>query len=292
MEQPVRIIEPHQHNHMSDPEFTKLSKMVDQELGIKMPINKKTMLESRLQKRLKVLKLKNFNDYHSHLNSPEGRTELNFFYDAVTTNKTDFFREEKHFEFLTKDLLPQYYAQGKREIKIWSCASSTGEEPYTIAIVLEEFCKKHPDFKYSILASDISAEVLQKAALAIYGQQDIDVIPLNLQKAYFLRGTGEKAGKYKVKELLRKKVTFTQVNLMDDEYKTPGPFDIIFCRNVLIYFDRERQEKILNRLIKKMAPNGYLLLGHSESMAGMNLNLKSVATATFTIAGLPIKDSK
>ena len=269
---------------LSDSDFTKLSQLIDKQLGIKMPYSKKVMLESRLQKRLKALHLSNFSEYCSYLFSDDGRyNEWTQFFNVVTTNKTDFFRENSHFEFMTEKLLPRLYSEGQRELSIWSCASSSGEEPYTIMITMEEFREKHPDLRYRIYASDISTKVLDEAISAVYTEIDVDIIPFDIRRKYFLRGKKDNNNLYKVKKEYRDKMQFYQFNLMDKDYHSVlgYPFDIVFCRNVLIYFDRFRQEEILTKITMKMKTGGTLFLGHSESMAGMNLKLKALTTSVY-----------
>jgi chemotaxis protein methyltransferase CheR len=268
---------------MNDKDFRRLSDFIDRELGIKMPEAKKIMLESRLQKRLKVLGIHTYGDYCEYLFSAGGYTQESVhFFNAVTTNKTDFYREKSHFDFLTNELLPYYYGKGKRELLLWSCACSSGEEPYTIGMVLGEFKRAHPDFRYRVAASDISTRVLSEAADAVYNEQDVSVIPEDQLRRYFLRGKGEKSGQYRVKREIRDQIDYFQFNLMNESFSdVRGAFDIIFCRNVLIYFERKRQEEIIRKLVMKLVPHGFLFLGHSESMAGMGLDLKTVTTAVY-----------
>lgn len=269
---------------MSDKEFYRLSDIIDRELGIKMPFTKKIMLESRLQKRLRILELRDFTEYIDFLiDSNRNQAEMVEFRNMVTTNKTDFFRENNHFEFLNKNLLPRWYKEGKKKIKVWSCACSSGEEPYTLAIVLEEFKRLNSEFEYSITATDISTRVLGKAKEGIYTEADVSVIKPELKKRYFLKGTGDKKSLYRIKDFLKERITFGRFNLMSNKYSSvPGPSDCIFCRNVLIYFDRDRQEEIISKLLGQMSRDGVLFLGHSESMAGMNLKLKALASSVYT----------
>lgn len=268
---------------LTDRDFKRLSGYIDLKLGIKMPDAKKIMLESRLQKRLKVLGLGDFAQYCEYLFSESGNArESVHFFNAVTTNKTDFLREPTHFDFLSRELLPLFYDKRKRDLSVWSCACSSGEEPYTLAMVLGEFRREHPDFRFRISASDISTRVLDEARDAIYSEQDIAVVPGEWQRRYFLRGKGARNGEYRVKKEFRDLVDFFQFNLMNESFTDiRGGFDIIFCRNVLIYFSRERQEEIIRKLVGKLVPRGFLFLGHSESMAGMAMDLKSVTTAVY-----------
>ncbi|MBU3917834.1 protein-glutamate O-methyltransferase [bacterium] len=262
--------------------FSRLSQFIHTEYGIKMPPSKRTMLESRLQKRLRQLEIKDFKEYCDYLFSPEGAIkETPHFISQVTTNKTDFFREPDHFDFLANKALPYLLEHNSGEYKnltIWSAGCSTGEEPYTLAIVVSEFLSRNPTIKlnFSILATDISPEVLQKAQSAVYNQALTAPIPIMLKQKYFLRSKDRNNPIVKVIPELRNLVRFERLNLMDKEYGLKKPVDIIFFRNVLIYFDAPTQEKILSRLCRYLKKGGFFFQGHSESMQGMNLPLKTV----------------
>jgi chemotaxis protein methyltransferase CheR len=201
--------------------------------------------------------------------------------DAVSTNKTDFYREPVHFEYLQNEVLPKMYKEGKYNIKVWSAGCSSGEEPYTLAIVLNEFKEKNRGFDFEIMATDISTQVLQQGANAIYTEDRINIIPLTLKKKYFLKSKNRKDAKVKVVEQLRKKVKFQRLNFMDKFYNIKGEFDIVFCRNALIYFERENQEIVINKLCDKLVHNGYFFLGHSESITNMNVPLKTLIPTIF-----------
>ena len=273
------------HVSLESKSFVKLSRFIEENLGIKMPEGKKVMLESRLQKRLKILEYSSFEEYLNFLFSDEGmRNEYPRLIDAVTTNKTDFFREPNHFELLTNQILTKSPFLNKKIIRLWSAASSTGEEPYTLAIVMEEFRKLHNDMDYRILASDISQEVLDIGIKAIYNNEKIAPVPINLQKKYFLKSKDPKLQQFRVKPELRNKISFNQINLMEP-YSLAEKIDIVFCRNILIYFDRTRQEKVLRRIICQMNPGGVLILGHSETITGMDLNLTNIAATVYRANG-------
>lgn len=268
---------------LSDSEFNKLSKFIYDNYGIKLPLAKKTMLQSRLLKRLRSLKMNTFGEYINYLFSTEGmQNEVLFMIDEVSTNKTDFFRENAHFEFMTNELLPHFMKSNINNLNVWSSASSSGEEVYTLAMVLSEFKEKYPLLNFNILGTDISKTMLSKAITAIYSENTIVPIPMHLKKKYFLRSKDINAKTVRVVQSLREKTSFQLLNLMNKNYDTKIPsFDIIFCRNVLIYFDRETQEKVLNKLIDKLKPNGFLFLGHSESVTNMKLNVKQVKPTIF-----------
>lgn len=267
---------------LSDKEFRKLQKIVDSALGIKMPDTKRVMLESRLHRRLKILGVSSYSDYIDFLISDEGKeTEIVEFYNAVTTNKTDFFRERSHFDFLSEKAIPLFIQKNMNELNIWSCGCSSGEELYTMVIVLEQARIKYVTLDYSLMGTDISTKVLTKAKEAVYSEDDVAVIPVEWRKQYFLKGKGENHDLYKVKPTLTQKVRLGRMNLMSPRFSIPGSYHIIFCRNVLIYFDRFRQQEIIEKLCQKLVQGGFLFLGHSESMAGMNLNLDAVDSAVY-----------
>lgn len=267
---------------MADVDFHKLSNLIYNNYGIKMPITKKVMLESRLRKRLKVNRISTFKEYVEFVFSDKGiQNELVHMIDVVSTNKTDFYREPAHFQFMTDQFLPNFLAKKSgTPLRIWSSASSTGEEAYTIAMVIEEFLKGKKSFDYSIHCTDISTQVLKKAQEGIYGLERVEKISLSVKRKYFLKSKTEPPTVRVVPEL-RKKLTFARLNLMDEAYKTPHDFDLIFCRNVLIYFDKTTQGKVINRLCNRLKKGGVFFLGHSESLTGIDAPLELIKPTTF-----------
>jgi len=264
---------------LSQEDFAKLSSFIYRESGIKMPPVKRIMLQSRLQKRLKELRMTTFKEYCNYVFSKEGlNNEIIHMLDVVSTNKTDFFREPVHFDFLSSTVLPAYYSDSKlkKHFKIWSAGCSSGEEPYTIAIVLFEFFESHPGFDFSILGTDISTRILQNAIDAVYKEDKVIGVPLELKKKYFLKSKDRQNPTVKMGPLLRSKLRFERLNFMDNSYLINESFDVIFCRNVLIYFDRETQESVINKLCTKLSTGGYFFLGHSESILNMNVPLKQI----------------
>ena len=268
---------------LNNKDFARLSEFITGEFGIKMPDNKKIMLHSRLQKRVKDLGYTRFSDYIDYLFSKKGmEEEVIHMIDVVSTNKTDFFRENGHFEYMVNTLLPDLCPDGKREnLKFWSAGCSSGEEPYSLAMVLAEYRIKNPLIDFLIYGTDISTRMLKTANQAIYKEDRIDNIPLELKAKYFLRSKNREDKKVRIVPELREKVIFSRLNLIDDYYPTPFIFDVVFCRNVLIYFDREMQEKIILKLCSKIKKEGYLFLGHSESIAGHNFPLKHIQPTIF-----------
>lgn len=268
---------------ITDQDFKRLSEFIYNNYGIKMPIAKKVMLEGRLRSRLRANNLSTFKEYCDYVFSVEGeRNEMVHMIDTVSTNKTDFFREPMHFTFMSSDILPEYTANGKtNDLKVWCAASSTGEEPYTIAITLEEYKLKDRNLNYSIYCTDISTRVLEKAVLGIYANERAVNIPMSIKSKYFLKSKDPLNKSCRIIPEIRKKLSFNRLNLMDDFYQTPNQFDIIFCRNVLIYFDRSTQEQVINKLCSKLNKNGYLILGHSESITGFSAPLQAVKTTIY-----------
>ncbi len=265
-------------------EFNKLSKFIMSEYGIKMPPEKRIMLQSRLQKRLKALEMDNFKDYIDYLFSPHGMSEeVIHMMDVVSTNKTDFFRESTHFDYMLSKALP-YLSKNpeKRHLKIWSAGCSSGEEPYTLAITMSEYKETDQNMDFSIFASDISTKVLKIAVNAIYPEERIAEIPLTLKKKYFLKSKNAEEKKVRLIKELRNKVSFARINLLELSHAPKPEYHIIFCRNVLIYFDRQTQHKILLALSSNLVHGGFLFLGHSESISGMDLPLKALIPTVFS----------
>jgi chemotaxis protein methyltransferase CheR len=271
---------------LSDRDFHQLSRFIEENLGIRMPASKRIMLESRLSRRLRQHSMKSYSQYIEYLFSEEGmRTEIIHMIDAVTTNKTDFFREADHFDYLLNRLLPEVTEERGigfgRPMQFWSAGCSTGEEPYTLAMVLEEFKHVAPGFSYAILATDISTRALEAAANAIYEMEKVAPVPVPLKKKYMLKGKDPAKPVARMKPEIRVNVSFKRVNLMDDDYGLGKKFDVIFCRNVIIYFDRKTQERLLTHLYNCLEPGGTLFLGHSETLAGMNIPFKSLAPTIY-----------
>ena len=246
------------------------------------------MVESRLRKRLRSLKLCSYSEYCDFLFSDRGmEEELKFFIDVITTHKTDFFREPDHFEYLVQKVVPELIAKKGpglgRRLNIWSAASSNGKEAYTLAFVLDEFRQKKSDldFDYFILGTDISTDVLEEARKAIYDHEDIEPVPIDLRKKYFLRSKDPGKNLVRVAPGVRNKVKFRQLNLMADDYQLREPMDIIFCRNVIIYFDKKTQDDLILRLCKHLKPGGYLFMGHSEVLHCIDMPLVSTAPAVY-----------
>jgi len=265
------------------PEFNQLSSLVYKHCGINLTTAKKIMLESRLNKRLRALSITSFADYLSYLMSREGmQSELIQMIDVVTTNKTDFFREPHHFDLLQNLVLPEFSENRQGQVfKAWSAACSSGEEPYSLAMVLQNYSEPNPGFNYSILASDISTAILKKAQNAIYDLNRITDIPLSMRQKYLLKRIDDTRSIVKVHPQLRQKVRFQRINLMENLNEVEGGFDVVFCRNVLIYFDRATQQRVLTRIIQTLRPKGYLFIGHSESLYQLDLPVVQIKPTVY-----------
>lgn len=273
-------------SHISERDFERFSTLIYQSCGIKMPPHKRTMLESRLRKRLRAHGMTSFEDYSDYLFSEVGlKNELVSMIDVVTTNKTDFFREAAHFDFLTGTALPHLietsHAGLDRPLRVWSAGCSSGEEAYTLAMVLSEFAEQRPGFQFSILATDISTQVLEKGRMGIYPLDKVAPVALELKKKYLLRGKGEQSNRVRVVPELRSLVTFRRLNFLDDDFSISEPLDIIFCRNVIIYFDQPTQKRLLAKLTSHLRPASYIFMGHSETLNGLALPLRQVSPSVY-----------
>lgn len=271
---------------LSKADFENLKNFIQSRFGIKMPDTKKGMVESRLRKRLTQLKIKSYSDYCDYLFSNDGmEDELQNFIDVITTNKTDFFREPNHFTFLTERALPELLTTRgvgiRKNLLAWSSACSRGDEPYTLSMVIYEFARRHPGYDYSILATDISNEVLQKAIRGVYDTTLIEPIPMEYRKKYLLRSKDRSSDRVRIVPELRKKITFRQLNLMDNDFRIRQQMDIIFCRNVIIYFNKETTDRLIKRLCNKLNKGGFLFMGHSELLDCNMLPLVSVAPTVY-----------
>ncbi|MDB5613410.1 MAG: chemotaxis protein CheR [Devosia sp.] len=274
-------------DHLSARDFKRIADMIGEEVGIKLPPGKRLMIEGRLRKRVRALGLPSLDAYSAYLFQPDGmRAERPHLINAVTTNKTDFFREPEHFDLLEQKLVPDLIAlrRGERQpvLKIWSAASSTGAEAFTLAMVLADLMAQRNDFRFAILGTDISTTVLEQGERAVYATELLAPVPPAKAQRYLMhaRKPGARAEVRIVPEL-RRLVRFARLNLMDKTYPFDRDVDVIFLRNVLIYFDKADQEKVILRLVEHLRPGGYLILGHSESMIGTAVTMRQVAPAVF-----------
>lgn len=267
-------------------DFQRLSAFIYQNLGIKMPETKVTMLTGRLSKRLRALGLQNFSDYCDFLFSQKGQEqELVHLINVVTTNKTDFFREPGHFDYLSRIALPELQSRGLirsgSPFKCWSAGCSTGEEPYTLAMVLAEYQRNHPAFQFDILATDISQRVLEVARRGIYPRDLIEPIPASLRSRYLMSNRDRNNPLLRIVPELRSRVRFGRLNFMAEEFGLRESVGVIFCRNVIIYFDKQTQQDLMAKFCRHLRPGGFLFVGHSESLHGFELPLAQVAPTVY-----------
>jgi chemotaxis protein methyltransferase CheR len=268
---------------LSTADFDKLRALIYNESGISLGADKKTMMEIRLKRRLRSLDIASLGEYCDRVFSKDGiEDELVHLIDVITTNKTDFFREAGHFDYLTSKALPDLVARkGPGRQLVWSAGCSTGEEPYTLAMVLSEYAQGCTGFRFNILASDICTAVLAKAAEGIFKADLLRPVPTVLRRKYFMRSRDPESDRHRVVPELRALVEFRRINFMDADFGLAEAPDIIFCRNVIIYFDRATQVRLLQKLARQLAPGGYFFAGHSESFQGMDLPFVGVAPAVY-----------
>ena len=273
---------------LSDISFSKIVKLIKEVAGINISYNKKVMLEGRLRKRIKALSLDGFDSYCTHLFSPKGQDqELIYFLDVITTNKTDFFRENEHFELLVRKIIPEILKSRSYDnsgnLNIWSAGSSTGKEAYTIAMVLANFFNRQPEFsfRFKILGTDLSTGVLKIAKKAIYRKEDLEQIPVEYQKKYIMVSKKKNEGLIRIVPEIRNLTQFRRLNFADRDFKMREKMDIVFFRNVMIYFDREMQYQTLLKITGNIRKGGFLFMGHSETLNGFDLPLKFVAPTVY-----------
>jgi chemotaxis protein methyltransferase CheR len=273
----------HRDELISKSDFNRLRDLIQQVSGINLNADKKLMVELRIKPRLRTLKLNSYAQYCEYLFTANGmKNELIHLIDVVTTNKTDFFREQGHFDYLVQKALPDLVARnGQKEALIWSAGCSTGEEPYTLAIVLSEYAATHPGFRFKLLATDIALSVLEKASLGVFHEDVVNVVPSALRRKYFMRSRDKESRQVRVVPELRSTIEFKQLNFMAADYALPCKVDAFFCRNVIIYFDRATQEQILQKLCNCLLSGGYAFIGHSETLHGMDLPLVPIAPALY-----------
>lgn len=263
-------------------QFKALAALIHAEAGINLKASKQTMLEGRLRRRARSAGFATVGEYCDFVLGPSvGPNEIEQLINAVTTNKTDFFREPLHFDVLLETVLPEFAENRQRMIRCWSAACSTGAEPYTLAMLLDEFAGRNRGMDYQVIATDLDTEVLSTAIKGIYPREMVDPVPDHLRRRYVLQAKSPDRAEVRIVPELRRKVAFGRINLMDASYPLNPPMDIIFCRNVLIYFDKVTQEAVVNRLCERLRPGGYLFLGHSESITGFAHCLTQVAGTVF-----------
>jgi len=263
---------------LSDREFSLFSRLVYEKAGINLHEGKKELVRSRLSRRLRSLRMSQFKEYYKFLMADESGEELIHMLDAISTNLTSFFREPKHFAFLEQNALPAVLANSRsrtRPLNIWSAGCSSGEEPYTLSICLHEVAESRPELNFRVTATDISTRMLATATNGVYHASQVQAIAPNVLRKYFQRGQGNWTGHYRLKPFIRNSIEFRRLNLMEP-FPFTTKFQIIFCRNVMIYFDKLTQSRLVNKYYDCLEPGGYLFIGHSESLMGTEHRFKYV----------------
>jgi chemotaxis protein methyltransferase CheR len=272
-------------DRLSQRDFQRLARFIEGYSGIKMPATKVTMIEGRLRKRLRATGMANLKQYCDFLFDKDGlATEAIHLIDVMTTNKTEFFREPDHFHFLTEHAVPRLLAGphgGGAPLKVWSAACSIGAEPYTLAMVLADLGQHASGPRFGIVATDLSTEVLETAVAGIYPEAMVQPVPPDLRHRFILRSKDRSRRQVRIAPELRAAVRFGRINLMEVPYQVDREMDIIFCRNILIYFDKETQQSVLQHLTEHLRVGGFLFLGHSETLAGFHLPLEPVGPTVF-----------
>ncbi|MBI5374351.1 MAG: protein-glutamate O-methyltransferase [Candidatus Schekmanbacteria bacterium] len=263
--------------HLKEAEFKKICRIVYSVCGIDLHEGKEELVKSRLSKRLRALNINSFENYLTFIEKEPSKKELNYMVDILTTNKTYFFRESQHFDLLKQKVIPKL---DHSKIRFWSAGCSSGEEPYTLSILLREEIPDIDKIDVKILATDISSRVLEKANSAVYEKEAFNDLPQAYLRKYFTSVGSNSHQSFRVNENIMKTVYFAQLNLME-QWPMAGKFDVIFCRNVMIYFDRPTREKLINRFWDYLVPGGYLFVGHSESLTGLSHQFGYVQPAVY-----------
>ncbi len=267
---------------ITDKDFGRFSDLVYNRSGIRLHEGKRELLRSRLGKRLRATNSANFEEYLRFLTLEDDGSEMVRMLDAVTTNKTSFFREREHFDFLERELFPSCmdHERNKARVRLWSAGCSSGQEPYSMAISILEYFRASTTLDAKILATDISTDILEKARVGVYPEAQVQTLPVTWQRRYFQKGYGKQEGFYKIKDILKKLIVFSHHNLTRP-FTMDHRFNAIFCRNTMIYFEKKSKNFLVNRLYDSLFEGGYLLIGHSESLAGMDHQFTYVAPSIY-----------
>ncbi|CAK0749066.1 Chemotaxis protein methyltransferase [Azospirillaceae bacterium] len=271
------------HHTLGDADANFIADIVHSESGVRLTTAKKSMIQARLIRRMQALRLSSLEDYVEYLrSSPDGKAERSALVDVLTTHKTDFFRERHHFTYLQETALPGLpRPRGLKTWRSWSAGCSSGEEAWSLAMVLADYFGEEENWRFHILATDISEMVISIGQRAVYPRTMIEPVPQNYQDRFIMNGHGRQAGKIRIVPELRKTVTFAKENLLAPDAGGSESFEIIFCRNVVIYFDRDATLQLIKHLARRLAPGGYLFIGHSETINGEAVGLKTVAPTVF-----------
>lgn len=275
-----------QQDAISERDHKRVANFIKRTAGIQLPANKRYLIEGRLRKRQRLL---GYSELKAYLNfvfeSDEGQGERINLIDAMTTNKTDFFREPEHFNYIQQQIMPELAAQRKtgwaKPLRIWSAGCSSGEEPYTLAMVLSEARRRHPGFRFEITATDISPSVLEKARRAIYEHERIEPVPVGLRRRYLLKSAKKANNLVRMAPEIRQQIKFSEFNLLQDKFNFRHSFDLIFCRNVMIYFSRENRLALVGRFTQSLCAGGYLFIGHSETLTEQIKQLEQVVPTVY-----------
>lgn len=277
------------HLSVSPALFQKFQKLIYAETGIWLGNSKTALLCGRLFRRLRELEITSLKGYYERVSLPEQDEERARMIDAITTNETRFFREPRQFDFLARTVLPRWLNESQhglrpRRLRIWSAGCSSGEEPYTIAMLVAAHLPLD-DWDVRIIATDISNRVLEKARKGIYPIGRASELPPDLLQGFMLRGMNEREGDMKVKVKLQRIIDFRRLNLNEDPTVPEGPFDVVFCRNVLIYFDAASKQRVVNNLVRHLMANGLLFVGHAENLTNMTDELRSLESTIYLKTG-------
>lgn len=278
-----------EHSTLAPGLFSKFQQLIYREAGIWLAIHKHALLTGRLARRLRLLGLKNMQEYYQLVTLPDQQHERAVMIDCITTNETHFFREPRHFDYLERQVFPRWQQEAAAcerptRLRVWSAGCSSGEEPYSLAMLLLKNFPESKGWDIEVLGTDISTRVLEKARAATYPIEKAKDIPAEHLRAYMLKGRGDHKGVMKVSPELHRVVRFARVNLHADSYPILGPFDLIFCRNVLIYFDHESKTKVIAGILRHLSASGLLFVGHSEHLGAIAPNLRTVAPTIHAIA--------
>jgi chemotaxis protein methyltransferase CheR len=254
--------------------------LIYERAGIRMHDGKRELIKARLGKRMRFFGFPDLASYCEFLKTKADETEMTEVVDSLTTNFTHFLREEDHLKYLTNQALPSLFAKPPAHFRVWCAACATGEEAYSMAFYLFEHYPLTSGWEWNILATDISTKALGKAKQAIYASEKLEALPLLWRQTYFQKGQNRFEGYFRVKQQVTERVVFKQVNLLKP-YDFDDHFAVIFCRNVMIYFDRPTQEQLIKHLSQHLMPNGYLVVGHAESLTGLNVSLKRLSPSIY-----------
>lgn len=259
--------------------FKKYSEFIYKLSGINLPPEKNALVEARIAKRMRQLGINDHKTYLKYVTSSENNEEPTVLIDAISTNVTNFFREPDHFVHIG-NILSQQLKKGQKKFRFWSAACSSGEEPYSLAVTLLEAAQAR-DLDLKILATDISTEILKKAHRGLYAEKDVAPVPKTLLSKYFFTRKADRGKMYKVKTEVRRLVVFKRLNLSTPPFPMSGPFDAVLCRNVMIYFDNSVRQKLLDDVCRLLRPGGLLIVGHTESLSGIKLNVKTIVPSVY-----------